>query len=225
MITSGNIKFDIEKPDDYLRHKYMLLFKTLNKKLAIFGSTHTEENEPLINTYLSLKEKTLNLKLIIAPRHLEKVPYIEKLLKQKEIPYAKRSENPTFDNNDVIILDTTGELAKIYSACDICVICGSFDKTGGHNPLEATVWDKPVISGPNIKNFKKVYKSLSDMDCAFIVKDFCELEEKMLELLEDEDYLEKVKQNCRRAIEKNRGATDFTVNYIEKYLKELYENN
>lgn len=225
VITSGNIKFDIEKPDEYLRHKYTLLFKTFGRKVAIFGSTHAEENEPLINTYLSLKEKNNNLKLIIAPRHLEKIPAIEKILKSKKIKYGKRSENITFDNNDVIILDTTGELSKIYSACDICVICGSFDKTGGHNPLEAIIWDKPVISGPNIKNFRKVYETLCNLNCAFIVKNFEELEQKICEFLDNEEYMERVKQNCRRALEKNRGATDFTVQYLEKFNKEYYENN
>ena len=225
VITSGNIKFDIEKPDDYLRHKYRLLFNALGKKVAIFGSTHTEENEQLIKTYLSLKEKNDDLRLIIAPRHLEKIQQIEKILKFRDIKYGKRSENSTFDNNDVIILDTTGELSKVYSACDICVICGSFDKTGGHNPLEATVWDKPVISGPNIKNFKRIYKNLCDLDCAFVVKDYDELEEKMAELLDNEEYLERVKESCRRALDKNRGATDFTVKYIEKFCRELYENN
>ena len=225
VITSGNIKFDIKKPDEYLKHKYALLFKTYDRKVAIYGSTHSQENEHLIETYISLKEKNDNFKLIIAPRHLEAVDSIEKILASKGILYAKRSQNPTFDENEVIILDTTGELSAVYSACDICVICGSFDKTGGHNPLEATIWDKPVITGPNIKNFNKIYKNLSDLNCAFVVKNYGELEQKMSQFLSDNDYLERIEQNCRRALEKNRGATDFTIRYIEKYNRELYENN
>ncbi len=222
--TSGNIKFDIEKPDDFLRYKYKLLFKTFDKKVLIFGSTHSDENEPLIKTYLALKQKNEDLKLIIAPRHLGKIPSIEKILKFNDVAYDKKSNNATFDNNDVIILDTTGELGNIYSACDVCVICGSFDKTGGHNPLEATIWDKPVISGPNIKNFKRIYKNLCDLECAFIVENYSELEEKISEFLTDNEYFEEIKENCSRVFEKNRGATEFSVKYIENYIKELHEN-
>ena len=225
VVTTGNIKFDIEKPDDYIRHKYIFDLNTLGKKVVIFGSTHADENEPLIKSYLNIKEKNQELKLIIAPRHLEKVSQIEKILKSNEIKYGKKSQNATFSNNDAIILDTTGELAKVYSACDICVICGSFDSTGGHNPLEATIWDKPVISGPNIKNFRQVYKSLCELDCAFIVNNYEELESKMFEFLSDESYLDRVKENCRRALEKNRGATECTIKYLEKFNREMYENN
>lgn len=223
--TSGNIKFDIKKPNSYPKHKYSFLFNTLNKKVAIFGSTHEEENEQLIETYASIKNKNKDLKLIIAPRHLEKVAQIEKILTSKGINYGKRSENVSFDNVDVIILDTTGELSDVYGACDICVICGSFNQTGGHNPLEATIWDKPVISGPNVKNFKQIYKNLCNLECAFVVDDFTELEQKMVEFITNDNYLDRIKENCRRAFEKNRGATEFSVKYIENYIKELHEND
>ena len=54
-----------------------------------------------------------------------------------------------------IILDTLGELSKIYDIVDVAYIGGSFNikKTGGHNPLEAIIYSKPAISGPHIKNF------------------------------------------------------------------------
>lgn len=224
VITSGNIKFDIEKPDDYTKYKYNLLFKTFGKKVIIFGSTHGDENEPLIETYCALKEKNTDLKLIIAPRHLEKLPSIEKLLEAKGITYGKRSAEASFDECDVILLDTTGELADAYSACDICILGGSFDKTGGHNPLEATIWGKPVISGPNVKNFRHVYKSLCDLDCAYIVKDYNELKEKISEMLSDKNYIERMGANCLGALEKNIGATEFTVDYLEKFSREQYEN-
>ncbi len=61
-----------------------------------------------------------------------------------------RSKGDTFKEKDVIILDTMGELSKMYSICDFAFIGGSFNKTGGHNPLEASVYSKPTITGPSI---------------------------------------------------------------------------
>ena len=172
-----------------------------------------------------LKDDFEDLKLIIAPRHLENVENIENMLNSKSILSGKKSTDASFDKCDVIILDTTGELSNIYSICDVCVICGSFDKTGGHNPLEATIWGKPVISGPNIKNFRYIYKNLTEQGCAIIVKSTEELKDKVAEFLSDEKYIERISTNCTNAIEKNSGATDFTINYIEKFNREQYENN
>ncbi len=225
VVVSGNIKFDITKPEDYIKHKYKLLFKTFKEKVIIFASTHPDENKSLTDVYAALKDEFENLKLIIAPRHLENVDNIEKMLSEKGILSGKRSEEASFDKYDAVILDTTGELANVYSACDICVICGSFDKTGGHNPLEATIWGKPVISGPNIKNFNYIYKNLTEQGCAIIVKNTDELKNKIAELLEDEKYMQRISANCTNAVEKNSGATEFTVNYLEKFNREQYENN
>lgn len=225
VFTSGNIKFDLEEPDEYAKHKYQLLFKTFDKNVLIFASTHGDENQMLIDTYKELTNIIPDLKLIIAPRHLEKVEQIEKLFTSRAIKWGKRSLEDTFDDKDAIILDTTGELGKVYSASDVCVICGSFNKTGGHNPLEATIWGKPTITGANIKNFRYIYKSLCELDCAFVVKDTKELKEKIFELFSDKGYMEKIKSNCKYAIEKNKGATNFTVKYIEEYDREQYERN
>lgn len=219
-LCMGNIKFDLEKPDDYTKHKYQLLFKTIGKKTLVMGSMHGEENAMLLNCFKDLKNKIEDLKLIIAPRHLEKIPQIERILTLENLKYGKRSDDATFDNNDVIILDTTGELGKVYSVGDICFIGGSFNSTGGHNPLEATIWGKPVISGANVKNFKYIFKSLQNANCAVIVHNKNELFEKVFELFSNTNLLEEIKKNCEGVILKNRGATEFLIDYLERIENE-----
>ena len=63
-----------------------------------------------------------------------------------------------------------GELGKMYSICHFAFIGGSFNKTGGHNPLEATVYGKPTITGPSIHNFRDIYWLLSRSNAGKIVK-------------------------------------------------------
>ncbi|UKI40317.1 MAG: hypothetical protein L6V95_08890 [Candidatus Melainabacteria bacterium] len=93
-----------------------------------------------------IKKTNPYFKMILAPRHPERYSEVINLLKRESIKFDKRSQNATFEENDIILLDTMGELGKLYSICDFAFIGGSFTKTGGHNPLEATVWDKPTIS-------------------------------------------------------------------------------
>ena len=49
-------------------------------------------------------------------------------------------------------------------------------------------------------------------------------QEKISKFLTDNEYFEEIKENCSRVFEKNRGATEFSVKYIENYIKELHEN-
>ena len=75
-----------------------------------------------------------------------------------------------FEDNQVILLDTMGELSKLYAISDVAFIGGSFSGTGGHNPLEAAIYDVPVLSGPSTFNFKDIYKFLTDYNAAFVVE-------------------------------------------------------
>ena len=101
-----------------------------------------------------LKKNTKNIldtKLLLVPRHLTRfVPKYTIILDTLGLSYGLRSKGDTFKEKDVIILDTMGELSKMYSICDFAFIGGSFNKTGGHNPLEASVYSKPTITGPSI---------------------------------------------------------------------------
>ena len=159
----GNLKFDIIKilnKNEIYNLKSQ--FKIEDKKMMISGSTHKGEDEIVINVYKKVKQSNSNFKMILAPRHPERYSEVINLLKKENIKFGKRSQNATFEKNDIILLDTMGELSKLYSICDFAFIGGSFVKTGGHNPLEATLWDKPTISGPFYFNFKDVYNILKN---------------------------------------------------------------
>ena len=164
-----NLKFEIaKKPCD-------IDLKTEGFKVLIAASTHSGEEELIIENYKKLKEKISNLKLIIAPRHLTRLNEVEAALKGTNYGYRTRGDD--FLKFDIIILDTLGELSKIYDITDVAYIGGSFnkDETGGHNPLEAIIYSKPAISGPSIKNFRDIYSILEREGAAFVVKNHKEL--------------------------------------------------
>jgi len=214
----GNIKFDIQKPD----------IKTLDLELNdnplfIAGSTHSGEDKIALDAYLEAKKNKGNLKFLLVPRHLERLEEIKDVL--SGLKFGLKSKGATFKDYDILILDTTGELAAAYAYSTVAFIGGSFNNTGGHNPLEASIWNKPVLSGPNIKNFRHIYGQLCEFGCAKIVETPEELSGTLSLLLDDEQgelYRIQMSENCKIVFKKNRGATDYLMSLLFKWRK--YDN-
>jgi len=208
----GNLKFDIKKIDS----SFDLGQKGFRVILA--GSTHHEENDLILNTFKSLKNKFKDIKLLIAPRHLNRVEQIAQLAKEHKLTFGYRSKGDGFTEYDVIILDTLGELSKIYTICHFAFIGGSFNKTGGHNPLEAAVYAKPTITGPSVHNFRDIYGLLSRSNAGKIVKNQIELQAYMERLLGDNEFYNKACTDCKTVFENQKGALEFVINLLDSLI-------
>lgn len=208
-----NLKFEIEKKDCDID------LKKGSSKILIAASTHQGEDEIALKAYKKLKKKVENLKLIIAPRHLTRINDVEILVKQTGFSYGFRTKNDTFEQKDIIILDTLGELSKVYAFVDVAYIGGSFNNTGGHNPLESVIYSKPAVSGPSIKNFRDIYAILQREEASFVVRDEKEFYSVLEELLSDDEYYLNVSKNCEKCFKNQQGALLFVVNKLKEILK------
>ncbi len=206
----GNLKFDVKRQD------VSIDIGQEGFRVIIAGSTHSGEDEIVLNTFKELKEKHPDIKLLLAPRHPKRVPDIQNLTKNLGLNYGLRSKDDKFTDYDIIILDTLGELGKMYSICHFAFIGGSFNKTGGHNPLEAAVYDKPTITGPSIHNFKDIYWTLDKTDAGKIVNSPEELKNYMDKLLSDKEFYTKACDDCKKVFEAQSGALDFVIDKINK---------
>lgn len=205
-----NLKFEIaKKPCD-------IDLKTQGFKVLIAGSTHKGEDEIIIETYKKLKKEVSNLKLLLAPRHLTRLEDIKKLLKEEN--YGLRTLGDNFLDKDIILLDTLGELSKAYALASVAFIGGSFNKTGGHNPLEAIIYSKPVVSGPSIKNFRDIYSILERDSAAFVVKNEKEFYNTLRNLFLEDDFYNKISQNCEKCFLGQQGALEFVINKLKEIL-------
>ena len=135
-------------------------------------------------------------------------------MKEMNLAYGLRSKDDKFTDYDIVILDTLGELGKMYSICHFAFIGGSFNKTGGHNPLEASVYDKPTITGSSIHNFKDIYGILNKTDAGQIVKTPEEFEQYQDKLLSDNEFYKKACNDCKTVFEAQQGALDFVISKI-----------
>ncbi len=207
----GNLKFEINKPETL----NLGFEKNPQNKILLAGSTHTGEDEIILDSFCELKKEISGLKLIIASRHSERNEKVFELMQKTGFSCSRRSLNADFEQNEIILLDTMGELSKFYSVCDVAFIGGSFNKTGGHNPLEATIFNNPVVSGPSIHNFKDIYAILTTTNAGKIVKTNKELKEYLKKLLIDENFYKKASKDCENVFEQNKGASDFVKKILE----------
>ena len=208
-----NLKFDVNKFDVDID------LNTNNSKVLIAGSTHKGEDEIVLRVYKKLKELIPNLKLLLAPRHITRTPDVQNLIKSFNFSYNLYSKNKQFsDNSDILLLDVMGELAKLYAKIDVAFIGGSFNNTGGHNPLEAIIFDKPTISGPSIKNFRDIYAILKMNNAAFVVNNEEEFFEIAKKLFLDEKYYQEIKNNANKAFKNQQGALNFVIDKLKKVI-------
>lgn len=208
----GNLKFDIKQPEA----EDLNFSRNPEHKIILAGSTHFGEEDIIVNSFSNLKKEIPNLKLLIAPRHVQA---------KYNFSCGYRSNNDKFEENEIILLDTMGELSKFYSICDVAFMGGSFPVSGGdnfgkkgvggHNPLEAIIFNKPVVSGPSTHNFKDIFAILTSTNCTKIVTNKEELAQELKQLLTNESYYQKASADCERVFEQNKGATDFVLKVLQ----------
>lgn len=207
-----NLKFDVKRIDADIQ-----IGKGTNR-IIIAGSTHKGEDEIVLSAFTKLKKEFPDIKLLLAPRHLTRLDEVKSLTQKTGLKFGQRSIGDTFENNEIIILDTMGELSKMYQICDFAFIGGSFNKTGGHNPLEAIVYDKPAISGPSIHNFRDIYWILGRSKAGKVVKTPQELTNYMAKLLSDKEFYSQACHDCKTVFASQQGAMDIVIEKLKKML-------
>ena len=207
-----NLKFDVKKSNETVE------IGQDGFRVIIAGSTHKGEDEIILNIFKNKHEKYPDTKLLLVPRHMNRLPQIKQIIENLGLNYGFRSKEDTFKEKDVIILDTMGELSKMYSICSFAFIGGSFNKTGGHNPLEATVYSKPTITGPSIHNFRDIYWLLSRSNAGKVVKNPHELEDYIEKLLSDKEFYNQACKDCETIFKDQQGALDVVINELKEIL-------
>ncbi len=222
--VTGNMKFDGQSlPSGPRAFGREYLGFAEDDEVIIAGSTHFPEERQLIDVYRQLREKRKRLKLILAPRHVERTDALRIYIEKSGLAYRLFSDILEQGGNepggrDVLLVDTIGHLRELYSAADVVFIGGSLAKKGGQNPIEAASREKPVVFGPNMSNFREVADIFLQNKAALRVKDAIQLKTVMEELLGDPALKNRMGENARRVIEENSGAVERTMGVIGKYL-------
>ncbi|OIO34771.1 MAG: hypothetical protein AUJ70_00305 [Candidatus Omnitrophica bacterium CG1_02_40_15] len=222
VFVTGNLKFDIpllnfDTKRTELRKKLNL---NENEILIIAGSTHKGEEEAIIDCFARLKKEHDNIRLLIAPRHIERAGEIEKLILRYNFLTVRIStlnlKPETLNQEAVFILDIIGELRSMYSASDIVFMGGSLIKKGGQNPIEPASLGKPIIFGRYTFNFHDVTKIFLENVSGIEVDNKEGLYSAIRFLLNNPEDRKRLGINAKDTINKNSGSSQRTISLIIK---------
>ena len=221
VVMAGNIKFDLELPDEVLHQGAELRKSTFDGRLVwIAASTHKGEEIIILQIFRELKRKIPELLLVLVPRHPDRFNEVEKLCEKQKLKVIKCTEKkPCQTDNDVYIGNTMGELKMLYSAADVAFVGGSLVSIGGHNVLEAAAAGVAVVFGPHMFNFKEIARGLLAAGGADLCQNKEELTRQVSHLLLDNQQRIKRAENGKAFVQKNQGALQKVFEIIEPYFQ------
>ncbi|HEY3177004.1 MAG TPA: 3-deoxy-D-manno-octulosonic acid transferase [Candidatus Polarisedimenticolia bacterium] len=218
VVVTGNMKFDaapcLDEGADELRALFGLT--PGEGPLVVAGSTSAGEEVQVLDAFEMIGVKGTTL--ILAPRHRERFEEVARLLAGRGIPFVRRSELPSAGPRRVILLDSIGELARVYGLADAAFVGGSLVRRGGQNLIEPAARGVPVLFGPHTENFAPVAEAMSAVGAGFRVRGARELAAALRLLLADSGLRNRAGSAGRALIEAHRGATRRTIDHIRPFL-------
>jgi 3-deoxy-D-manno-octulosonic-acid transferase len=224
--VTGNTKFDQTyaevTPEDLAQYKRELGLGN-DFPVIVAGSTHPTEEEKLFQSFVEIRKEFPNARLVIAPRKPGRTNEITRLAAKYGWKVGLRSKlkeaadpRPAYP---VILLDTIGELGRIYAVGDAVFVGGSLINHGGHNVLEPAAHAKPIIVGPSMSNFKDSFSLLNKAGACVQIHDVREMTDMFLKIFRDDALRKKMGDASMQVIRENRGAAVRTIKYLQELLK------
>jgi 3-deoxy-D-manno-octulosonic-acid transferase len=219
----GNLKYDLPPAADAgaVREKYRRLLSPGRKKVFICGSTRTGEEELLLPVYRRLRAETaVGLLWIIAPRHLNRLDAIRRLLTQAGLDCELLSDCAAKGRSkDIVLVDSLGELADLYVLGDVNFCGGSLVSKGGHNIMEPVRWHKPVLFGPFMQDYQDAAELVLAAGAGFQASSADELADRLSALLRDERLHQQVCQAAERLAQSQRGSAQRQADLVLRELQ------
>ena len=170
----GNLKFVVSENFENENKEENL---NLQKKLIFIAlSTHPTEEEFCIKVHASLKSQYPNLLTIIIPRHINRIPEIQKIITNTKLNFLIAESLDNMENNtDILIINSYGNTKKILKSSKYVFIGGSLVNHGGQNPIEVAYNNALIFHGPYVHNFTEIYDFLNKENIAFKINSEIEL--------------------------------------------------
>lgn len=223
--VTGSLKFDsmdwaagvaARGQDRVLR-----FFRVPEQRLVLIaGSTLRGEEPPVFAAFHRLRLAHPGALLVVAPRHPERFGEVEQRARDEGFRVVRRTDLPidADPRADVVILDTIGELGRLFQVATLAFIGGSLVDAGGHNILEHAVFGKPIVFGESMHNFAEIADSFLSAGAAVQVRSAAELTSVLVDLAADPVRRASLGAAARALVEANRGARDRTLTAIDALL-------
>lgn len=228
--VAGNLKFDVRATVEAEATRFLTELAP-GLRLVVAGSTLEGEEAALLQAWPVLLKGDGNLVLVLAPRHPERFDTVAALLDQSGHAWVRRSawkgrspaELVSLQRGQVVLLDTIGELASIYSRAAVAFVGGSLVPAGGHNPLEPAQFGVPIVMGPHYVNFRAIVEELRAHSALRIATPE-ELTAALAELLSDGREASRMGSRAREVFAAQAGATGRCVEAVRAVLSSNTED-
>jgi 3-deoxy-D-manno-octulosonic-acid transferase len=225
--VAGNLKFDVRAAQEAEAAR-LIGSMARDLRCVVAGSTLEGEETTLMEVWPRLLEADPRLVMVVAPRHPERFAAVAALLTNAGVRWVKRSEwksesrgagNPlqTLHPGEIILLDSIGELASVYSLAAVAFVGGSLVAAGGHNPLEPAQFGVPIVMGPHYANFRGITEDLRVNDAIRIVSKG-ELGPAFVDLLRDRTEAAAMGARAKQVFDEQAGATERTIRALGSLL-------
>ncbi len=232
MHSTGNMKFDPMMDGEMATREIIgrgELGLLEDEGLIVAGSTHPAEETMLLESYRALIHIVPKAVLLMAPRHIERSDVLAHTIRKCGLPVTKRSQllkdgcrtggSAGAGGSRVILLDTHGELARIYGLAVMAFVGGTLVSVGGHNILEPAMWGKPVCFGPYTDHCQDIAELFIETGGGIRVRNVRELTETFLKGMQDQSWVSQVGQRARKIIDDNQGVVERNMKMIEQVIR------
>lgn len=221
--VTGNLKFaqalgQLETPP-LVDNRYALPSGAV---LLVAGSTHPGEEEELLDCYRRLREKARDVFLMIAPRHIERLEAIESLINRRGYATQLWSRFTEWQRDHIIVVDSVGNLPRLYSLAHFVFVGGSFVKRGGHNIFEPAAWGKPIFFGPYMENYSSIAETSVREGAAIRVTDGSEMARHIASLMDQPARAADMGRKASALVQRNQGVVERNMAIIESLLGPQY---
>lgn len=222
--VAGNLKFDVRSAEESEAVR-MLRAASDGLRLVVAGSTLEGEEAALLEAWPQILAAEPGLAMVLAPRHPERFAAVGALLNQAglkpKIAWRRRSEwkgaGQHLAPGEIVLLDTIGELASVYSLASVAFVGGSLVPAGGHNPLEPAQFGVPIIMGQHYTNFRAItYDLLAHEAVRILGRE--SVANTVVELLQDHAAATAMGARARQVFDEQAGATARCVAALRELL-------
>jgi len=224
---TGNSKFDEDYPEvsaeEQARMKDLLGIPR-EAPVLLAGSTGQGEEPHLLAAFRTVRAAHPATRLILVPRHVQRTPEIEGYVREAGLQSVRRTQLPdqagrSRSEQCVVIVDTIGELARLYALATVAFVGRSLVPQGGSNVLQAAAQGKPVLFGPDVSNVRDSAELLLQHGVAWQVPDSAALAARVCSLFADPAALAHLHRAARALIAANRGSARRTAEALTELLR------
>lgn len=218
--VAGNLKFDISPPTApaIVAQLRSAVHSSGSGPVLVCGSTVDGEESLLQEAFKAVLARHSSAVMLLAPRHPERFQQVADQLQQSKLTFSKRSTwkgEPI--SGAVLLIDSIGELASLYSLADIAFVGGSLVPRGGHSILEPALYGVAIVVGPHTENFRDIIELFRGRDAVRIVNPG-DLSREFTDLLANEAERRALGRRALETLQSQRGATKFTIEQLRGLL-------